>query len=183
MAFTPASFLPVSAMANSSAPRQYVYKTSDAIATVVTDDYFLSRYQNLQAGDIIHVLIGVAELHKLFVITSTSATVVVQLSTSQELTETATLRPGVQSVEVNHGSTPVLVAVADAKEHQGLFAIVNTSGSGTEAHVVTLTSGSFNGTNNIATLNAPLEALFVWFDSAGAGTVVENVGSVALSGP
>ncbi len=181
MAFTGANFLPVSAMANSDAPRQYIYKTDDAIATVITDDYFLTRYQNLAAKDIIHVVIGLAEIHTIMVISSTASTVTVQNLTSQELTATGTLRPGVKSVEVNHATVAILVAIADAKAHQGLFMVVDTSASGTAAHVVTLTAGTFDGTNNVATLNAPAEALIVWFDSAGAGTIVENVGSVALS--
>ena len=59
--------------------------------------------------------------------------------------------------------------------------ITNVSGSGTTAHTVTLSAGTFDGTNNIATLNAPGETLHVWFDSAGAGTIIANVGSVGLS--
>jgi hypothetical protein len=183
MAFTPTTFIPLSAQANSNAPRMYMYSTSDAIATVATADYFLTRYQNLQAGDIIVVKIGAAEFHELVVLTSASSGVTVQLKTSQELTASGAVNPGVKSLELNHATVIIASTIADAKAHQGLFAIVNTSASGTAAHTVTLTAGTFNGTNTIATLNAPLEALFVWFDSAGNGSIVENVGTVALSGP
>lgn len=40
MALTTDSFLPLSALANSNAPRIYSYGTTDAIATVEAADYF-----------------------------------------------------------------------------------------------------------------------------------------------
>lgn len=99
----------------------------------------------------------------------------------QELTVTGAVTAGVQSVELNHATVAVEATIADATNHQGLFIVKDTSASGTAAHTLTLTSGTFNGTNNVATLNAPNEALVVYFDSAGNGTIVENVGAVALS--
>ena len=67
-------------------------------------------------------------------------------------------------------------------DYAGQVVIVkNTSASGTAAHTVTLASGTWNGTNTVVTLNAPAECIAVYFDSAGAGTILENVGSVALS--
>lgn len=182
MAFTASTFLPVSAMANSDAPRQYIYSTSDAIATVKADDYFLTRYQNLAAGDLITVKIGAAEFHELVVVSSTSSTVTTQLLGSQELTASGAVRAGVSSVELNHATAAIAATIADSKAHQGkLFVVKDTSASGTAAHTLTLTAGTFDGTNNVATLNAPNEALAVWFDSSGDGTIIENVGSVALS--
>ncbi len=180
MAFTPATFLPISAMANSDVPRQYMYKTADAIATVLAADYFLTRYQNLAADDIIIVAAG-DSLHRLIVIASSASTVTTLSETSQELTVTGAVNAGVKSVELNHASTIIAATIATALTHPGLFAVVNTSASGTAAHTVTLTAGTWDGTNSIVTLNAPAEAILVWFDSAGAGTIVENVGSVALS--
>lgn len=101
----------------------------------------------------------------------------------QEVTATAggTITAGVQSVELNHATVIAAATIADASNHQGLFVVKDTSASGTAAHTLTLTAGTFNGTNNVATLNAPDECLVVYFDSAGNGTVVENVGTVALS--
>jgi len=99
----------------------------------------------------------------------------------QELTATGAVTAGVQSVELNHASTIIAATIASAVNHPGLFVVKNTSASGTAAHTLTLTAGTFNGTNNVATLNAPNEALIVYFDSAGKGTIVANVGSVALS--
>jgi len=99
----------------------------------------------------------------------------------QELTVTGNVTAGIQSVELNHATVVVAATIADASNHQGLFIVKDTSASGTAAHTLTLTAGTFNGTNNVATLNAPNEALVVYFDSAGNGTIVENVGAVALS--
>jgi len=99
----------------------------------------------------------------------------------QELTATGTVTTGVQSVELNHATVAAAATIADSSNHEGLFIVKDTSASGTAAHSLTLTSGTFDGTNNKATMNAPNEALVVYFDSAGNGTIVENVGSVALS--
>ena len=101
----------------------------------------------------------------------------------QEVTATAggTIAAGVQSVELNHATVIAAATIADAANHPGLFVVKDTSASGTAAHTLTLTAGTFNGTNNVATLNAPDECLIVYFDSAGNGTIVENVGTVALS--
>ncbi len=100
----------------------------------------------------------------------------------QELTASGAVTAGKQSVELNHATVVVAATIADASLHQGLFVIKDTSASGTAAHTVTITTGTFNGTNKVATLNAKNEALVVYFDSAGNGTILENVGSVALSG-
>lgn len=101
------------------------------------------------------------------------------LPPSQELTVTGDVTAGVQSVELNHAT--VVVAATLAAPSAGLLVVKNTSASGTAAHTLTLTAGTFNGTNNVATLDAPDECLIVYIDSAGNGTIVENVGTVALS--
>jgi hypothetical protein len=88
---------------------------------------------------------------------------------------------GVQSVELDHISTPVAATIATSVGHQGIFIVKDTSASGTAAHTLTLTVGTFDGTNTIATFNAPNEALVIYFDSAGDGTIIENVGTVVLS--
>lgn len=100
---------------------------------------------------------------------------------AQELTVTGTVGVGVMSVELNHATVAVVATVANTLSHPGLFVIKDTSASGVAAHQVVLTNGTFDGTNATATLNAPNEALVVYFDSAGNGTIVENVGVVALS--
>lgn len=99
----------------------------------------------------------------------------------QELTASGAVTAGVQSVELNHATVAVAATIADSTNHPGLLIVKDTSASGTAAHTLTLTAGTFDGTNNKATLNAPNEALVVYFDSAGNGTIVENVGTVALA--
>jgi len=102
-------------------------------------------------------------------------------SGSQTLTVSGAVTAGKNSVELNHASTVIAATIANAANHAGLFVVKDTSASGTAAHTLTLTAGTFNGTATIATLNAPNECLAVWFDSAGNGTILENVGAVALS--
>lgn len=99
----------------------------------------------------------------------------------EELTASGAVTAGVRILELNHGTVAIAATIADAEAHKGLFIIRNTSASGTAAHTVTLTAGTFDGTNNVATLNAPGEALVVLFDETGRGQIVENTGSVALS--
>jgi len=100
----------------------------------------------------------------------------------QAMTVSGAVTAGVQSVELNHASVVIAATVAAVVgAHDGMMFVKNTSASGTAAHTVTLTGGTWNGTNTIATLNAPLEAFMVYFDSAGVGTIIENVGGVTFS--
>ena len=89
----------------------------------------------------------------------------------------------VRCIELNHASVVIAITGMSGVDYAGQIVIVkDTSASGTAAHTVTLAGGTWNGTNAIITLNAPAECIAVYFDSAGAGTILENVGSVALSG-
>jgi hypothetical protein len=100
---------------------------------------------------------------------------------NQALTASGAVLPGVKSLELNHATVVIAATIADAADHAGLFYVVDTSASGTAAHTVTLASGTWNGTNNTATLNAPAESLLVFFDGSGNGRIVVNTGAVALS--
>ena len=100
----------------------------------------------------------------------------------QELTATAAVTAGVQALELNHASTIIAATIASTLNHPGLFVVKDTSATGTAAHTVTITTGTWNGTNKIITLNALNEALVVYFDSAGNGSILVNLGAVALSG-
>ena len=88
---------------------------------------------------------------------------------------------GKQSVELNDDTTIIAATIAAFTDHQGIFIVKNTSSGGIIAHNLTLTSGTFDGTNTIATLNAPGEALTVYVDSVGNGVILENTGAVVLS--
>ena len=85
----------------------------------------------------------------------------------------------VQHVELLQATQMTLI-IADASYHSGIMTFRQT-GSGTNAHTVTLAIGSFDGTNNTATFNAIGEYLAIDFDSMGNGIIVENVDGVGLS--
>jgi hypothetical protein len=99
----------------------------------------------------------------------------------QTLTASGAVTAGVQSVQLNHATVAIDATIASAVNHQGLFILKDTSASGTAGHNLTLTAGTWDGTNTVATMNAKNDALVVYFDSAGNGTILVNVGSVVLS--
>jgi len=99
----------------------------------------------------------------------------------QELTVSGAVTAGVQSVELNHATVIIAATIAAATGHPGFLMVKDTSASGAAAHTCTLTAGTWDGTNTIVTLNAADEAILVYIDSAGNGTIIENVGGVALS--
>lgn len=96
-----------------------------------------------------------------------------------ELTASGAIPAAARQVELNHES--VVIAATYTVIPNTTLIIKDTSASGTAAHTVTLTDGTFNGTATVATLNARDEFLMVHFDSAGRGQVIANVGAVALS--
>lgn len=86
---------------------------------------------------------------------------------------------GIQSVELNN-TVQITATIASAVNHQGLFhvkAIVEPA----TTHTVTLTAGTWDGTNTIATFADISDALVVYFDSDGNGSIVVNIGAVVLS--
>jgi hypothetical protein len=85
----------------------------------------------------------------------------------------------VKHIDLVH-ATKIEATIPDAAFHTGLL-MIEQIGSGTAAHTVTLTVGTFDGTNNIATFNAVNESIFVYIDSLGNGTMLVNTGSVAMS--
>lgn len=102
----------------------------------------------------------------------------------EEITETGPVTAGVGSVELNHTSVAIIATIADAVNHQGLFVVkATTEPGGFNDHTLQLTSGTFDGVNNIAVFADINDALVVYFDSNGNGTLILNEGSVALSTP
>ena len=99
----------------------------------------------------------------------------------QALTATAAVNEATNIVTLNHAS--VIIAATMTAPKNKTVVVQNTSSTGTAAHKVTLSGGSWNGTNTIATLDAPGEQIIVAFDKDGNGTVISNVGAVAFSGP
>src|SRR4051794_6403786 len=100
---------------------------------------------------------------------------------TQELTETAVVIDGIYCLDLNH-ATVAIEASMNPSSHTGFFFVSDTSASGTAAHTLTLTDGgTFDGTNDVATFNAPGEGLLIFFDGTGKGRIILNNGSVALS--
>lgn len=97
----------------------------------------------------------------------------------QILTASGAITDAVEHVILNHAS--VAIAATLAKPRAGRFLVISQADSGTAGHTVTLAAGTFDGTNEIATLNAANECLVLYGISDSRFVVVENIGSVALS--
>lgn len=79
-------------------------------------------------------------------------------------------------------ATVAIAATLDAPTAGDELIIVNNSASGTAAHTVTLPAGvTWDGTNDVATLDAPGEALHVKALSATRWFVLENIGTVGIA--
>jgi hypothetical protein len=161
------------------------YVSADAIAVVGVADYFSNGDAlGMQVGDVIIVTdsdTGATTIQTVSAVTAGGAASI--SGGALEVTETAggTVGAGISEVQLNHATVIAAATIADASLHEGIFVVVNTSASGTAAHTLTLTLGTFDGTNNVATLNAPAEMLVVIFDNAGNGRIIQNTGAVALS--
>lgn len=100
---------------------------------------------------------------------------------TQELTATGAVNAATRVVFLNH-ATVVIAATLAAPKAGDVLVVFNSSASGTAAHTVTLPTGvTWNGTNLIATLNAPGEALVCIAVSATRYAVLVNTGAVAFS--
>jgi hypothetical protein len=101
--------------------------------------------------------------------------------TDQAMTVSGAVSAGVSYLSLAHTDTVIAATIANAANHAGVFIVENISTSGTAAHTVTLTTGTWDGTNDVATLNAGAEQLVVFFNAAGRGRVILNTGAVGLS--
>jgi hypothetical protein len=75
-----------------------------------------------------------------------------------------------------------ILAATIAAPRAGRWLVIQQIDAGTDGHTVTLSAGTFNETNTIATFNADNEMLVLYGVSATRFVVVENIGSVAFSG-
>jgi len=82
MAFTPATFLPLSGMANSDAPRHFTYATADSKATAVASGYFDDIADTLNVNDLIWAVgvTGGTQVFTLILVDAITAGVVTTLS-------------------------------------------------------------------------------------------------------
>ena len=101
----------------------------------------------------------------------------------QELTAPGTVSSDTQFLLLNHASTVIAATLSAPVVAGQVLVILNTSASGTAAHTATLPSGvTWDGTNPIATLNAPGEMIRCIALSTTRYLVETNTGSVAFSG-
>ena len=100
---------------------------------------------------------------------------------TQELTESGAITITNGVVFLNHATVVIEATLAAPVAGADLW-IIDSSASGTAAHTVTLPgSVTFDGSHQIATLNAPDEALHIIATSATRWRVVTNNGTVGLS--
>jgi len=161
----------------------WVYKSADSFATVAVAGYITNGDAlGMQVGDLVLVVDTGNSVSRLTTVAAVTSGGAADLAgETQELTASGAVNPGAQIVELNHASVVIAATIADFAAHAGIFIVKDTSASGTAAHTLTLTAGTFDGTNTIATLNAPAEQLVVFVDGDGNGTVIENTGGVGLS--
>jgi hypothetical protein len=101
---------------------------------------------------------------------------------AQELTASGAVTPGVECVQLNHTTVAIAATIADASKHPGIFHAKATTEPGAgQDHTITITTGTWDGTNKVATFADIKDALTVYFDKAGNGTILNNTGTVALS--
>lgn len=83
---------------------------------------------------------------------------------------------------LNNASTAITATIASAIIHEGIFFVkAGLEPAGGQDHTLTLTAGTFDGSNTIATFQDINDSLLIMFDASGNGTVLVNTGSVALS--
>lgn len=98
-----------------------------------------------------------------------------------EYTATASNSVNSGCITLKHDTVAILISVPAPGAAGKTLIIRDNSTGGTAAHVVTATSGTFDGTNNTATFNAPGEQLILYSVSATAWIIVLNSGSVGMS--
>lgn len=173
-------------------------KTDEALATAIASGYFDDMANILASGSII--LIAAVDGQGIYRVTNTAGVITLAAMATganataaevdkacdlsaqiQTLTASGAVTAGKQAVFLNHATVVIAATIATTVPHQGLFLLKDSSASGTAAHTCTITTGTWDGTHKVATLNAPGEFLLVYFDASGNGTILVNNGSVALS--
>jgi len=99
----------------------------------------------------------------------------------KQYTATATNTVNCGFIGLAHGTTAIVISVPAPERAGKLLIIRDNSASGTAAHVVTSTGGTFDGTNNTATFDAPGEQLILYSISSTVWIIVLNSGAVAMS--
>ncbi len=97
------------------------------------------------------------------------------------LTSSGAIGTMTQYVELDHTSVTIAATIANSNTHAGVFtAKATTEPGGGGDHTVTLSSGTWDGSNNVATFQDINDKLVVLFDDDGSGVVLSKSG-VTLS--
>lgn len=97
------------------------------------------------------------------------------------LTASGAVADTVNVVYLDHTSVAI-AATAAVGTRSGLFIVKATTEPGVAAdHTLTVSGGTLDGTNTIATFADINDELVIHFDGAGNGHIISNTGSVALS--
>lgn len=100
-------------------------------------------------------------------------------TTASELTVSGAIPTNSSYVELNCNGTAIAATIAAPAAGRSL--VITQTDGGTDGHTVTLTAGTLDGTNTIATFDAQYETLVLYGLSATRFAVVENIGTIALS--
>lgn len=115
---------------------------------------------------------------------SGNAQTAVPISALRDKVQTLTASGAVDedtTILILNSTTPLIAATIAAPAAGRELKIFQLDG-GTAGHTVTLTAGTFNGSNTIATLNAAGEALHLVGVSATRFGVLVNTGTVGFTG-
>ena len=111
--------------------------------------------------------------------------VIQALATDSVTVETLTASGAVSTdttvLNLDHTSVAI-AATLDVSSLYGDFTVRATTEPGVAAdHTLTVSGGTLDGTNTVATFADINDSLTINFDGAGTGTIVSNVGAVVLS--
>ena len=97
------------------------------------------------------------------------------------MTASGVVPEGTTILDLDHTSVAI-AATMDVSTVQGLFIVKAPTEPGVAAdHTLTVSGGTLDGTNTIATFADINDALVIYFDGAGTGYIVVNTGAVVLS--
>jgi len=139
-----------------------VYPAADLLATPVLTDV-LSLIRDNESEKFLSIVNLVTKLAKLGLAATT-------------YTASGAIDPNIAMAQLSlAGGLTMTIAAPVANQ----FMVITQVGAGT--HTVTIASGDFDGTNEIATFNAAEETLILFGLSATRYAIIVNVGSVSLS--
>jgi len=142
-----------------------VYPAADLLATPVLTDV-LSLIRDNESEKFLSIVNLVTKLAKL----GLAAT---------EYTASGAIDPNVSLVHLNTASGALAMTIAAPVANQ--FMIITQTDAGTDGHTVTLQAGTFDGTNEILTLNADEETIILFGLSATRYAIIENIGSITTT--